>query len=129
MRVVLLLAPALLLAACNQEQKVYTSDDAALKAGPGMGTTTQESVSGGEMAGGDALGSTAPAGTSGQYGNFSGQAGGGDAVADTAPGGVAGATSGQSTTGMSGPSGVAGGTMGKAGATTTASDNRGGTQQ
>lgn len=98
----------LALAACNQASDTTSPEtgDAALDQSAAMGTTTQESVSGTEMAAGDAVGSTAPAGTGGQYGNFSAANGGGDATAGTAVGGNAGALDGSSTTGLSGTSGV-----------------------
>lgn len=98
----------LALAACNQAGDTTgpESGDAALKQSAAMGTTTQESVSGTDMAAGDATGATAPAGTGGQYGNFSAASGGGDATADTNVGGKAGSLDGSSTTGLSGTPGA-----------------------
>jgi hypothetical protein len=98
----------LALAACNQASDTTSPDtgDAALDQSAAMGTTTQESVSGTDMAAGDASGATAPAGTGGQYGNFSAAGGGGDATADTSVGGKAGALDGTSTTGLSGSPGA-----------------------
>ena len=60
------------LAACGPATDSTTpvSGEAALDQSPTMGTTTQQSVSGSEMAGGDAVGATAPAGTADQYGNL-----------------------------------------------------------
>lgn len=102
------LAALLALAACGQQADTTTPDtgDAALEQSAAMGTTTQESVSSGDMAAADGSASTNPAGTADQYGNFGAANGGGDATAGTTVGGSAGALDGSSTTGMSGTSGV-----------------------